>query len=383
MPDSDFELQEWNETSAICQPSSRVIDQLVTIVESGSWTHIDVAVAYAVVGGVQLLQQNLGSSAAWSAMSKRWLVGIDWCRSQPTALAALNALPNSSVRIFDGETLVDRSGCKPTVTYHPKGFITKRVDGRRVGSRGLLLGSANLSFNGLRVGNELNLWFAGARDSGEPDSFSALSSVASWFAGLWATATPYGLISSRYAAMYKTQQASSGPAVTDDDVSPISITTGRRGLTERDLVRLRSFDRFWIDTGRLYSNLGEARSGNQLELKRFSRVFFGFPALDMSVNTRIGAIDLTYLGARYPDRHLRYGDNGMDKLDLPVPGGAAPTDYRDVAICFTRVLDARGRLSFRMNIASSSDRATWRRQSQRLDSLFRMGGRSTREFGVF
>jgi HKD family nuclease len=381
MPDSDFNRQEWHETTAICQPSSRVIDQLVSIVESGSWTHIDIAVAYAVVSGIQLLQQHLGDSTGWGAISKRWLVGVDWCRSQPTALAALDALPNSAVRIFDGGTILDRSGCKPTVTYHPKGFITKRVDGRLVRSRGLLLGSANLSYNGLRTGNELNLWLGATRGSGESEILSALASVASWFSRLWATATPYQLISARYAAEYKAQQATPGPVVTDDEVSPISLRTGR-GLTERDLVRLRALDRFWIDTGRMYSNLGEDRSGNQLELKRFSRVFFGFPALDLSFNTRIGAIDLTYLGAHYPDRHLRFGDNGMDKLDLPVPGGAAPADYRDVTICFTRVID-EGRLSFRMKIASTGDRALWRRQSQRLDSLFRMGGQSNREFGVF
>jgi HKD family nuclease len=193
------------EVESICQPNSSVIDKLVEIVNSGRWTHIDVAVAYAVVGGVQLLEEELGASPEWTSIRKRWLVGIDWCRTQPLAASALANQPRSSVRIVNGEELVRRSGCVPATTYHPKGFLTRRVEDRRTTARGLLLGSANLSRNGLRNGHELDYW-VNARDNNfraDQLAFQSIRSASAWFDRLWRASTPYGVIESRYTDVYR------------------------------------------------------------------------------------------------------------------------------------------------------------------------------------
>ena len=132
----------------------------------------------------------------------------------------------------------------------------------------------------------------------------------------------------------------------------------------------------------MYSNLGEGRSGNQLELRRYTRVYFGFPARNLPTNSAIGGITIVLGGTIHPDRHLRYGDNQMDKLDLPVPAGAS-IDYRNQTVLFTREVGPSGQVRFKMKLAGNGERARWRSRSQRLSTLFKFAGASTREFGVF
>ena len=77
------------------------------------------AVAYATHGGVAELNAALQELPGWKTASKRWLVGIDYCRSDPVALAHLAGLPRSRVRIFDGGFVSGRTGCVPRYSYHP------------------------------------------------------------------------------------------------------------------------------------------------------------------------------------------------------------------------------------------------------------------------
>ena len=109
--------------SYIVQYESRRYSDLFRIaLQSGSFDSIDAAVAYATVGGVAVLT-NLFSDLlgdSWPRMKKRWLIGIDWCRSDPPALRMLAELKRSDVRVPDGANLVGRPACAPTVTFHPK-----------------------------------------------------------------------------------------------------------------------------------------------------------------------------------------------------------------------------------------------------------------------
>ena len=87
-------------------------------------------------------------------------------------------------------------------------------------------------------------------------------------------------------------------------------------------------------------------------------------------------------GTIHPDRHLRYGDNQMDKLDLPVPAGGS-IDYRNQTLLFTREVGPSGQVRFRMQLAGSGDRSRWRAKSRKLKTAFKFAGASSREFGVF
>ncbi len=368
-------------TSAHFQPDRPLIDQLAVGLASDRWNRFDVAVAYAVTGGVQLLEARLGADPTWQTMRKRFLVGIDWCRSHPLALDAIAAYPSSSLRIVDGDQVVQMPGCRPMRSYHPKGFLFRRDLPSNSGAIGCLLGSGNLSRNGLSYGRELDIWMS-ADTSGDPEVVDALNDILSWFERLWSAATRYSKIRTQYRHRFEANQRADSRAVTDDDSVP-SIIVRQRGLKADDLVALRSFDNLWVDAGSMYSNLGQGRPGNQLELKRYTRVFFGFPARDLSRNSPIGSIDITFNNIVHFDRHLRYGDNQMDKLDLPVPGYHAPMDYRDETILFTRTVATGGRVRFSMKIAGPGERSAWRTKSRLRSTLFRFGGGSGREFGVF
>lgn len=365
--------------SAHFQPLRSLVAHLAQAFDSDNWDRLDVPVAYAVLGGVHLLQERLSKSPHWSETTKRFLVGVDWFRTEPIALDLLAALPNTELRIVDGKRIVKVPGCRPARSYHPKAFILSKAWPAADGVIGCLLGSGNLSRNGLSVGHELDWWSCSTGSSA--DVVVALSEIYDWFESLWLNATPYSEIQDDYRAAFQRHQRTQARSVTDDDSVPDIIYT-QRGLSPEDLVTLRSFDRMWIDTGSMYGNLGQGRSGNQLDLKRYTRVFFGFPASDLPANSPIGAVTILVGAGVHSDRHLRYGDNQMDKLDLPVPASAA-VDYRNQTLLLTRTAGPLGRACFRLEIAGHGDRSLWRSRSVGLSALFRFGGSSVREFGVF
>jgi hypothetical protein len=366
-------------SSAHFQPDRPIIDQLVAALGSDDWDRLDVPVAYSVLGGVRLLEERFRAIPRWTTVEKRFLVGIDWCRSEPLALDALAKLPNASVRVPDGRRVVAIPGCRPVRSYHPKAFIFSKKGHLKSGVIGCLVGSGNLSRNGLSFGHELDWWSCTTEAS--PQLSVALHDTYRWFEELWTKSTPYPKIRDRYRTEFEAHQRTESRATTDDDSVP-EIIIRQRGLKPDDLIMLRSFDNLWIDTGSMYSNLGPGRSGNQLELKRYSRVFFGFPARDLVKNSPIGGIAIVLRGTLHTDRHLRYGDNQMDKLDLPVPAGGS-IDYRDQTILFTRKIGPSGEVRFTLRIAGSGDRSVWRSRSRKMSTLFKFGGASTREFGVF
>src|SRR5947209_6941217 len=72
--------------------------------DTARFSRFDAAVAYATVGGVESLDDTLqrGVGGQWPHIKKRWLVGIDWCRTEPLAFDRLASMPRSRVRIPSG-----------------------------------------------------------------------------------------------------------------------------------------------------------------------------------------------------------------------------------------------------------------------------------------
>jgi HKD family nuclease len=364
------------------QPERPIIDKLVEQIETDEWNEVDVPVAYARMSGVKLLQDRLHIAAPWLGIQKRFLIGIDWFRSDPIALDTLSNLPNSEVRIVDGEKLITRKQtCIPFRSYHPKAFIFKSIAETQLDSIGTLAGSGNLSRNGLLIGRELDLWISNSPTINPIDS-QPLLDLCTWFNNLWDDSTEYEQIKDRYRTLFEKNKKDNKKAIiTEDDSFPAESRT-YRGLKPEELNLLRSFDNLWINTGSMYSNLGNNISGNQLDMKRYTRVFFGFPAEILTPNSSIGSITIEYNGHPHLDKHLRFGDNTMDKLYLPLPGNGAPDDYRSKILVFSRKVSTSG-LVFNMKCEGESSRTSYRRKSLRVKGLFKFGGSSEREFGVF
>ena len=339
----------------------RLIRSAVSIAEPHEvWA----AIAYATQSGVAELETSLGELPGWSGVRKSWLIGIDYCRSDPVALAHLDASPESEVRIFDGLFVASRTGCVPRNSYHPKAYLLQGHVASTV-----VIGSGNLSRTGLCFGIE-----AGITTSSRVEA--AMREMRDWFSNHWNMATPFPEIEKQYDQQYRSKENRQHPMVSDDDTAPES-TSNRGQLHPDELRKLRVCQHLWIEAGNLHQNRGPSQPGNQLMLKRNSRVFFGFPARDLATNSTVGSVAIRSEGRLRKDCPLRFSDNSMDVLTLPIPGTEGPNAYDRKALHFERI----GVREFDLTIGGSGEVGRWRRWSRTIGGDFRM--QSGRQWGVY
>jgi len=344
-----------------------VAHALHTALADPAFTRLDVAVAYVTTSGIKTLRDSDG--AQLDRLDRRWLSSFDWCRSQPVALAALNQPAASSVRIHDGAFVVGRQGCAPRLPFHPKGFLFSGDEARL-----LISGSGNLSDNGINRGVELDtvLEVRSPTSPIETALWDELGELQVWFDGQWATADPYqDDLQSRYEAAYAV--APKVPAPTDDDVAP---ATTPRGFTPTQLAGARRATKFWIEAGNLTPNLGPGVPGSQLMMRAMTRVFFGVSASAVPKMTPLGSVDIRYAGTIYPNEHLEYAHNGMDRLNLPLPGPGGPPGYDQQTLVFRKV-PYEGRIIYELTFATApAQKAALRKASAAVDlDLVMPGGR--------
>jgi hypothetical protein len=364
----------------ITQPAKRISYlQLFTEAASlGDCSDIRAAVAYVTRGGVAALRRHL--EADWPILlakaRKRWLVGIDWCRSDPDACAELTRLPHSQVRVPFGEELVDRIGCTPLVTFHPKAFLLLGQN-----TRSVILGSGNLSRSGLTRGHEWGC-FASIRSPVHPEEQPVLDSLLEaerWFDHLWRDAVPYETIRRAYERVCSSQERMRNPTPTDDDQDNTGRRGGRGNARQIDPIRLRQLrvaKQLWIEAGNLHHNIRADKPGNQLMLSRMTRVFFGFDARDVPRDTTLGHIAIRYGGNVRLDCSMRFSNNSMDVLTLPLPNEQGPPRYDRRVLAFTRL----GEGEYELRLATAADRRAWLRASNELGAAYQMS--SGRRWGL-
>lgn len=321
---------------------------------------ICVAVAYATHSGVADLDDALSNLSRWEKANKQWLVGIDHCRSDPLALSHLNDLPRSKLRIFDGEFVANRNGCVPRHSFHPKAYLLFGSS-----KSAAVVGSGNLSRTGLQHGVEAA---ASVRNS------NAIDRVKSWFRSQWRTATPFEDVESPYRRRYELTDNRRHPQASEDDVAPESASQTAQ-LKPHELRKLRVCRHLWIEAGNVTRNRGPNVPGNQLMMKRNARVFFGFAARDLPTDTSIGTVAIELDGEWWHDRPLRFSNNSMDVLTLPVPEQGESYDQQ--TLHFEQV----GVRAFKLTIGNKADSRRWRRRSQSVEGNLRM--KSGRLWGVY
>ena len=322
------------------------------------------ALAYATQSGVVELEASLSELPGWDIACKRWLIGIDYCRSDPVAIAHLDALPESKVRIFDGSFVASRVGCVPRNAFHPKAYLLQGHDVSTV-----VIGSGNLSRTGLCFSIE-----AGIAASSTTEG--PVRSIRDWFSHHWDSATPFLDIKEQYDQRYGSIDNRQHPMACDDDAVPESASNQGQ-LRPHDLRKIRVCRHLWIEAGNLHKNLGQSRPGNQLMLKRNSRVFFGFAARDLTPNSLVGSVAIRYGEHLREDCSLRFADNSMDVLTLPIPETEGPESYDSETLHFERV----GVRGFHLTIGRPNDVRKWKRRSQTICGDFRMRG--GRLWGVY
>jgi HKD family nuclease len=358
----------------IAQPTSRsTLDALLAILQNGGVERLDVAVAYITTSGAHDLLKRVSNAVggAWAAVPKRWITSFDYCRTEPVALHCLLSVPNSSIRIHDAAFCLEHGGA-PKVPFHPKAFLI-RTNQRDYA----LAGSGNMSRSGLSRGVEAGLVISVNRvPPAEPSATTAIQAMHTWFSNTWNASTPLTApLLTSYSQLFEHKDNLKAPTPTEDDVASTDI--GRGSLSTKDLQRLRVCRHFWIDAGNVTKNRGPNLPGNQLMMKRLSRVFFGFGSTAVPENTHIGDVEISFNGGPGASFSLTYSDNKMDKLVLPIPGAGGPPTYDNEHLLFERTRPG----VFDLTIGTRAAKAQWFKRSMTIDGAFRMT--SGREWGVF
>jgi len=353
----------------IAQPGGQTTAMAInTILSDLEIKQLDVAAAYITSGGVDELLRTMNDRAYANGkrLAKRWITSFDYCRTDPIAL------PSSSVRIHDARDCLANRGV-PNVPFHPKAFLFR--SGRYDYA---LTGSGNISRSGLSRGFEAGLVICAdtLSESEGASGRAAIHALQRWYEADWERAAPLSQsLLAEYRSLYESTANLTNAAPTDDDTA--TRDTSKGSLSNEDLKKLRVCRHFWIEAGNITRNRGPQRPGNQLMMKRFSRVFFGFAATAVPKNTPIGQVGISMAQRSEQEYSLTYSDNSMDKLVLPVPGSGSHEYYDNRSLLFMRI----GPRRFQLTFGTDLDKKEWLRSSRLIGGAFKMS--SGRQWGIF
>ena len=346
------------------QPSGgSALADIGELASAGQWQRLLVCVAYATAAGVeQLVDELVANWANFVSARKTFLVGLDFGLTEPGAIRLLASLPNARCHVYEAEETL-RLRLRPEPRFHPKLFAF--LDAARVSSSqeaAVLVGSTNLSASGLNTNLEAYayLWISRA----DSENFERLAQVE-------ALASRQTLASdsllARYEAIRPTQPA--------ERATPRRYSI-LRVLEPRHFRAIQTAKCLWTQTFKIVPNLGPDRPGNQVDLTRGARAFFGSTVpLNAPVNTPLGTI-VVNAGAGREECGMRFGHNGMDKVNLPHPGGRNPDAYDNTYLLWEKLDDG----TFRLHVREEPGR--WRDRAGREGLLFTYGN-SPREWGCF
>lgn len=360
---------------SIGQPTHATTKQAIAqVAGSDQFEAMDVAAAYITSSGLFDLREALNDPFNLSdeARQKRWLTSFDYLRTEPVALESLLALPNSSVRIHVPEVVLANKGM-PKTPFHPKAFLFRRGEDVEF----CLAGSGNLSRSGLSKGVEAGLAVGVDRSDAatSPQAIAAVNASREWFEHFWnASSQLNGALLSRYTNLYEAAENLRNPPATEDDTA--NSDPSREAISAEDLKKLRACRNFWIDAGNVTKNRGKFLPGNQVMMKRMSRVFFGFEARNLPKDSPVGVVELSYDGGAFGDYSLTFSNNGMDKLTLPVPGNGGPASYDNKILHFRAVAPRR----FELRVLPKGQIGQLRNRSKSVEGAFKLKG--GREWGV-
>lgn len=357
---------------------SIIIDALAEIAESARYRSLRASVAYATPGGTKSLVDRLRSRMMlWRNTDKQWLISIDFGRTNPESLSILSKLSNSSVRVPDGDYLLNNK-LIPSQCFHPKTYIFETHRNRRCGSLGLFTGSANMSLSGLYSGTEhgiMTIWTP-PLDRNLKRLFVHAKNAIGWWNDSWGNSTP---LSKAFLNQYRVIWNKYAAKLNEDNSHRVNkfarVASGE--VDTNEALTWNNAKYFWIQTYELYHNRGALLPGNQVDLRRGSRVFFGFSHEKVPRNTVLGYVMIRYKKESPCRRSIRFANNSMDKINLPIPGDEGPPTYDNSVILFERIDEGE----YRIELGTPITIARWKASSEKRSLLYSLSG--GREFGLF
>ena len=317
------------------EKSGAVLSTVRALGSQRTYSALFCAMAYASRNGAADLANAL-KGPSWENADKRWLIGIDFGTTEPAALEFLSRLPKSKVRVPNGSAVLARPGFMPQRTFHPKSLVLYDRSGAPTG---LVVGSANLTRNGLSNGTEMSVAYQWPRTLSELEKriLAQCKPGILLLERLWRAATPLEEVLGEYQRLWSTSARSRRSV--EDDVTTPEERPDLAGVIIHgvEAALIASARALWTSPGGISRNRGPSAPGSQLDLPRGCRVFFGFSPGAVPKNTTFGSVLLQV--SEYPQvtRTVRFGNNHMDKINLPVPGIAAPPGgYHQQNLVFTR-----------------------------------------------
>jgi hypothetical protein len=338
---------------------------------SGRYNKLIVLVAYATRLGCDTLIAALKETCKnWVSMDKQWIISLDFGHTQPEALEILAQLPKSSVFIPNAN-LVLNSKLKPPIRFHPKlYYFQSSSDPNKVA---IVSGSCNLTKGGLYSNTEQATITVlhPVRAALTPESIAHLQATQATIENVCLAADPLTKkILDKYRLLWR---PSFLPPV--EKLPSSTFIAPNPSIDRNKALALSSATNFWVRvTKKVVQNLGPDRPGNQIDMQCGSRVFFGFNVANVPLNTVLGSVTVRFENVDSL-QHLRFGNNGMDKITLPPL--MAPRTYAKRTLLFHR--SPKG--YFDLKIGTSQSATEWRQLSVLQNTLYRMKG--GREFGVF
>ncbi len=303
------------------------------------YTLVDVAVAYASTAGVRLLEDRL-TNPRWDRASKRFLVSIDFGITQPQALDRIAQLSNSEVRIPNASQVLASPSLLPRATFHAKAFIFRGASWSE--SCASVMGSANLTASALATGSEIVVgqsWSSRPSRS-ERRQLQTLRDTIAWFDDAWATSVPWCDIRDAYRDAYRGKpRPRKPPEERTPAVRQYLKPTAGPDVSSSLTIQLANARHLWIDAGAIPKNRGPKKPGNQLDTPRGTRVFFGFESTRVPKNHNFGKVQMRVRrpGTQFVERSVRFGNNEMDKINLPIPEQNGLDSYDHSYLLFTRL----------------------------------------------
>lgn len=284
------------------------IDRLIGLVQP---TQALFSFAYATQSGVWEFEQRVGK-AFWQEVRSDWMVGIDHGRTQPVALEALRKKKNTRVRIVNGAVVVQNKRFQPNQDFHMKACFLKNPQQHRYG---MVAGSGNLSRNGLCQSTECGVSISVTSEQEYQDLVQPTYDAAR---ALW-------VVGSRFKAVFPLYDAIWAPGnLPPPGTAAIAVVPAGR-------------DRLWVEAGYVTKNRNP-RPGNQIDLPRGSHRFFGLPPNpNPGRNEVLGTVTYKRAGTTVTAKRMRFGGNGMEKINLPFPETYPFATYEGKIIEFRRV----------------------------------------------
>jgi HKD family nuclease len=354
--------------------TSEIVHGIVETARNVQPTIMFSSIAYTSLAGVRLLNEQLDNAIPnWNDITKNWLIGLDRGITDPESLRNLASLPNSNVHLFDADYLLNNN-LNPRLTFHTKVYFFESIDG---GVFGMFSGSPNLTLSGLVLNTEqaTSIVF---RDVISPREKHALNSLREQKKRLDDIFDQNAEFSPELYNRYRELCGQRQEVVSneDDHRTPEIVEANRPEFDLDKAASIAVASNFWVEIRYVVENLGRGLPGNQIDLQRGSRVFFGFDVGVVPRNTVFGTISILHNGLPY-DCGMRFGNNSMDKLNLPAPHNIGLDTYVDKVLLFTR----QGNDRFHLQIFPLDDIENFRNLSNRYNTLFEM--QSGREYGVY